>query len=109
LTLDAFVVRNASSPVIYVVEQSELLRGARTGSRVHIAMLAAVVWHEMAHLAGANEQGARQAEEDRWTRFVRDGVVDQMTGLRYLRALKDRSDDQRVSGLAFAAPRRVSP
>jgi hypothetical protein len=109
LTLDAFIVREPSSSAIYVVEQSELLRGARAGSKVHVAMLAAVLWHEMAHLAGADERGARQAEDELWTGFVRDGIVDHMTGLRYLGALKDRSDDQGVSGRALAGPRRVSP
>jgi hypothetical protein len=46
------------------------------------------------HLGGADEPGARRAEEDLWTRFVRDGVADQMTGLRYLLVLKKRPDDQ---------------
>jgi hypothetical protein len=47
----------------------------------------------MAHLDGADERGARQAEEQLWTRFVRDGVSDQVTALRYLRALTKRPDD----------------
>jgi hypothetical protein len=57
-------------------------------------MLATVLWHEMAHLHGADERGARRAEEDLWTRFVRDGATDEVTGLRYLQALKKRPDDQ---------------
>jgi hypothetical protein len=109
LTLDAFTLREPSSPVIYVVAQSELLKGARTGSPVYIAMLAAALWHEMAHLGGADERTARRVEEELWTGFVRDGVVDRLTGLRYLRALKDRPDDRRVSGLAVTSPRRVNP
>jgi hypothetical protein len=92
LTLDAFTVQD--NAVIYVVQQSELLKGARAGSAVHRAMLAAVLWHEMAHLDGADERGARRAEEDLWTRFVRDGATDDVTGLRYLQALKKRPDDQ---------------
>jgi hypothetical protein len=92
LTLDAFTVRD--NAVIYVVQQSELLKGARAGSTLHRAMLATVLWHEMAHLEGADERGARRAEEDLWTRFVRDGVADQVTGLRYLQVLKKRPDDQ---------------
>jgi hypothetical protein len=57
-------------------------------------MLATIIWHEMAHLDGADERGARKAEQDLWTRFVRDGVCDEVTGLRYLRALASRPDDQ---------------
>jgi hypothetical protein len=29
--------------------------------------------------------------------FVRDGVTDQVTGLRYLQALRTRPDDQRLA------------
>jgi hypothetical protein len=57
-------------------------------------MLAAVLWHEMAHLAGADEREARGAEEKLWTRFVRDGLSDAITSLRYLRALTTRPNDQ---------------
>jgi hypothetical protein len=48
----------------------------------------------MAHLSGAGEREARQAEEALWMRFVRDDLVDQLTGLRYLQALRRRPDDQ---------------
>jgi hypothetical protein len=92
LTLDAFRVLH--NDVIYVVQQSDLLRRARTARGIYIHMLAAVIWHEMAHLEGADERGARTAEKDLWTSFVRDGVVDQMLGLRYLQALNDRPEDQ---------------
>jgi Zn-dependent protease with chaperone function len=92
LTLDAFTVKG--NAVIYVVQQSELLKGARAGSALSRAMLATVLWHEMAHLSGADEREARQAEEKLWMQFVRDGVTDQVTGLRYLQALRTRADDQ---------------
>jgi hypothetical protein len=95
LTLDAFTV--PGNDVIYVVQQSQLLKGAHTGSALHRAILATVVWHEMAHLSGADERGARQAEEKLWMQFVRDGLVDQVTGLRYLQALKRRPDDDRLT------------
>jgi hypothetical protein len=58
-------------------------------------MLATVLWHEMAHLSGADERGG-QAEERLWMQFVRDGLTDQMTGLRYLQALRRRPGDQRL-------------
>jgi hypothetical protein len=95
LTLDAFTVKG--NTVIYVVQQSELLKGARAGSALYRAMLATVLWHEMAHLSGADERGARQAEEKLWMQFVRDSVTDEVTGLRYLQALRTRPDDQRLA------------
>jgi hypothetical protein len=50
--LDAFTVQG--NGVIYLVDGSELLRGAQVGSAFYRAALAAVIWHEMAHLDGAN-------------------------------------------------------
>jgi hypothetical protein len=91
LSLDAFTV--AGNGVIYIVQQSETLKGARTGSALFRAMLGVVIWHEMAHLDGADERGAREAEEELWKRFVRDGVCDEVTALRYLQALRKRPDD----------------
>ena len=91
LTLDAFTV--AGNDVVYVVQQSDVLKGARSGSALYRAMLATILWHEMAHVEGADERRARKAEEDLWKRFVRDGVTDQMTALRYLDLLTKRPDD----------------
>jgi hypothetical protein len=90
--VDAFISRG--QPVVYLSPRSEVLKGAREGSRIHTYMLAAIIWHEMAHLDGADERGARHAEEQLWTRFVRDGVFDQVTALRYLHALTKRPDDR---------------
>jgi hypothetical protein len=92
LTLDAFTVNG--NAVIYVVRQSAVLKAARGGSTLFRAMLATILWHEMAHLAGEDEHGARKAEEELWQQVVRDGVTDQVTGLRYLQALRRRPDDQ---------------
>jgi hypothetical protein len=92
LRLDAFVT--TGSPVVYVVRQSPLLRGAVAGSSLHIHALAAVVWHEMAHVAGADEREARKREQALWTRFIRDQRVDPVIALRYLSALDNRPDDQ---------------
>lgn len=91
LTLDAFTV--AGNGVIYIVQQSAVLRGARGDAKLFRAMLATIIWHEMTHLEGKDEHGARKAEEELWTRFVRDGVCDQVTALRYLQALRKRPDD----------------
>ena len=93
--LDAFTVEG--NDVIYLVDGSELLRGARQGLTFHRGALAAVIWHEMAHLRGADERGARKAESTLWASFIRDGLIDQVTGLRYLSALERRPDDRLVA------------
>ena len=97
LTLDAFTVNG--NGVIYVVQQSAVLRSAHAGSpgsSLYRAILATILWHEMAHLTGADEHAARKAEEELWGRFTRDGVADQVTALRYLALLQRRPDDQIV-------------
>jgi hypothetical protein len=90
--LDAFTVEG--NDVAYLVDGSELLRGAQQGLTFHRAALAAVIWHEMAHLDGADERAARKAESTLWASFVRDGLIDRVTGLRYLSALERRPDDR---------------
>lgn len=88
LRLDAFVVRD--SAVVYVVRQSALLRGAISGSSMHLHALAAAIWHELAHLRGADEREARSREQALWLTFIRDQRVDPVDGLRYLSALEGR-------------------
>ena len=90
--LDAFTVEG--NDVVYLVDGNELLRGAQQGLTFHRAALAAVIWHEMTHLDSADERAARKAESTLWARFVRDGLIDQVTGLRYLSALERRPDDR---------------
>lgn len=92
LRLDAFVVRD--SAVVYVVRQSALLRGAIAGSSIHLHALAAAIWHEVAHVEGADERDARNREQVLWTGFIRDQRVDRVDGLRYLSALERRRDHQ---------------
>jgi len=99
LKLDAFTLRLDAvmmdrSKVVYLVKQSTVLQEAAKGSRFYEHVLASIIWHEMAHLDGADERGARHAEEELWTRFVRDGISDQVTALRYLNALAKRPDDR---------------
>jgi hypothetical protein len=85
---EAFVARD--SPVIYVTTHSPVLRAAQQGSSAHVHALAAILWHEMAHLDGADETEAQRREERLWTTFVRDDRVDRTAGLRYLRAMRHR-------------------
>jgi hypothetical protein len=92
LRLDAFVI--SGNPVIYVVRQSPLLRAAASAgpSSFYVHALAAVLWHEMAHLEGADEAEARRREQELWRTFVRDQRVDGVAGLAYLSALEKRPD-----------------
>ena len=92
LALDAFIV--VGSPVVYVVRQSLLLEGARRRSAIHVHALAAVLWHELAHVDGADERAARRQEQALWTTFVRDQRIDDVAALRYLNALAGRPDDR---------------
>ena len=97
--VDAFISRG--QPVVYLSPHSEVLRGAREGSRIHTYMLAAIIWHEMAHLDGADERGAQGKEEGLWKRFVVERRVDPVTALRYLKAMDDR---HRVRKTAIVEP-----
>jgi hypothetical protein len=99
LKLDAFTLRLDAvtmdrSKVVYLVKQSTVLQEAAKGSPFYEHVLASIIWHELAHLDGADERGARRAEEQLWTRFVRDGISDQVSALRYLNALTKRPDDR---------------
>ena len=90
-SLDAFTTSGGT--VVYVLRHSAALQGAMSGSRMHTFALASIVWHEMAHIDGADERKARRAEEDLWRRFIRDGEIDHVVALRYLSALTSRRDD----------------
>lgn len=97
LKLDAFTLKVDAETmdrgrVVYLVKQSTVLQEAAKGSLLYEHVLASIIWHEMAHLDGADERGARHAEEQLWTRFVRDGTLDQVSALRYLNALTNRPD-----------------
>jgi hypothetical protein len=85
---EAFVSKGR--PVVYVTSHSPMLKAAQDGSTLHVHGLAAVIWHEMAHLDGAGESEAREREQALWTSFVRDDKVDRLSGLRYLKLLAER-------------------
>jgi hypothetical protein len=91
LTLDAFITKGGR--VVYLTSHSEVLQGALQGSRLCDYILATIVWHEMAHIDGANEAEAQRREEELWTAFLMEERVDRIQGLRYLKALKSRRGD----------------
>jgi hypothetical protein len=60
---DAFITKG--SRIVYVNLDSDVLTGARKGSPIHLCMLAAIIWHEMAHIEGADEVPARRPTRPR--------------------------------------------
>jgi hypothetical protein len=95
LRLDTFVLRGR--PEVYVVRQSGLLQCAIRRAPLCTHALAAAIWHEMAHVEGADEREARRREEARWTAFIRDEQVDPVAALYYLRALANRPDGDQLT------------
>jgi hypothetical protein len=78
------------SPIVYVTSHSPVLQAAQQGSAVHVHALAAIIWHEMAHIEGADEPAAQKQEETLWTRFIRDDRIERVDALRYLKAMSER-------------------
>ena len=76
--------------VVYLVQQGETLQRAMKGAGIFDYALAITIWHEMAHIDGADEAKARQAEEQLWGQFVLEGRVDSVRGMKYLALLKSR-------------------
>jgi hypothetical protein len=76
--------------VVYLIAQGGTLRGAQNGSGIFDYVLATLIWHEMAHLAGAGEREAQRQEEELWTQYLAAGRVDTRRGLNYLALLKKR-------------------
>lgn len=86
--LDGFVL--IGSRVIYLRRQSPTLLAAEYEGGPYLLMLAAVIWHEMAHAEGLDERHAQEREEDLWKQFVQRGLVDSGVGLTYLNELRRR-------------------
>ena len=76
--------------VVYLVKQSDTLQQAIKGPGIFDYAVALTIWHEMAHIDGADEATAQRAEEKLWTEFVVAGHVDRVRGMRYLALLKKR-------------------
>lgn len=81
-----FVLRG--SRTIYLIRDCALIREAERSGGPYLLMLAAVIWHEMAHADGLDEALARRREEELWRGFVATRVVDSAFGLAYLAELR---------------------
>jgi hypothetical protein len=87
--VQAFVI--VGEDAVYLVAQGDALRrGQNEGAGMLDYVLATLIWHEMAHIAGADEREAQRQEEELWQRFVTGSRVDSGRGLRYLALLRKR-------------------
>ena len=88
--LDAFVVREPDGSLrrtIYINRESAIVQRAAEGSDLHVAVLAAIIHHEVHHLHGASESEARRAEWEFFQSLVARGQVAFDTGWDYLQLL----------------------
>lgn len=91
--LDAFTVREndgSMRPRIYLNRESFVVREAVKGTRFYVRVLAAIVVHEGAHLAGGSEADARRAESRFFADLLARGMVTPEEGDRYLALLHQR-------------------
>jgi len=86
--VDAFV--RSGKRIVYVRRAGDTLRHAAEGPGVFDYVLALIIWHEMAHLDGADEREAQRREEQLWMQYLVEGRIDPGRGLRYLRLLMRR-------------------
>jgi len=83
----------AGDPAVYLRKQTSDFQHALKRRGIWDYVLAITIWHEMAHLEGADERHARQKEEELWEQFVRAGRVDARRGFAYLTLLRSRPQE----------------
>jgi hypothetical protein len=86
--VEAFV--NTGKSTIYLNSQSAAFQHALRGPGIWDYELAITIWHEMAHLAGADEPEAQRREEALWLEFVVAGKIDSRQGMSYLQLMRKR-------------------
>ena len=86
--VEAFV--NHGGRVVYLIRQGVTLQATLKGPGIFDYALATVIWHEMAHIDGADEVAAQEAEEQLWMEFIVSQRVDRTRGMKYLALLKKR-------------------
>ena len=85
--VDAFVL--AGQTTIVVIRQGATLRQAEFGDAFDRLVLASLVWHELAHANGLDEQAALDQEQTLWRRFIAQGLVNSSDGMAYVARLKE--------------------
>jgi hypothetical protein len=71
-------------------KQAPMFQRTLNGPGIWDYALASVIWHEMAHIAGADEPEAQRREEELWTQFISSRKVEASAGARYLQLLTKR-------------------
>ena len=100
--LEAFVLEG--HPALFVVRQAATLRQAALGDASDRLVLASVLWHEMAHARGLDEDGALAAEQVLWRGFAAAGRVDPSLGLAYIQRLGDEKRKAARPSILRASP-----
>jgi hypothetical protein len=75
---------------VYLKKQGPTFQRALQGAGIWDYAVAIIVWHEMAHIDGADEPIAERQEETLWQAYVVEGRVDASRGLKYLKLLQAR-------------------
>jgi len=86
--VEAYVHRGGK--LIYLIRQGPTLKAALKRPDIFDYALAAIIWHEMAHIDGADELAAQRAEEQLWKEFILANRVDRARGMKYLALLNKR-------------------
>jgi hypothetical protein len=80
----------AGDDTVYLKKQGLTFHQALRSAGNWDYALAAVIWHEMAHINGADEAEAQRQEELLWRQFIVERRIDAGAGLRYLALLRKR-------------------
>ena len=102
--VEAFVTHG--SRVVSLVRQGVTLQATLKGPGIFDYALATVIWHEMAHIDGADETAAQEAEEQLWMEFIVAQRVDRGRGMRYLALLRKR---RVLAAQARCDPQKLDP
>jgi hypothetical protein len=86
--MEAFITKGGRN--VYLTRHSAVLQGALKEWTLHEHILAAIIWHETAHIEGADEIEAQRREEALLTNYIMAERVDRGDGSRYLATLKSR-------------------
>jgi hypothetical protein len=88
--VEAFVM--VGEPTVCLLMQGSVLKNAQRSGGLFDYALAAIIWHEMAHISGADEHGAQEQEEGLWRQFIVGRRVDTSRALAYLARLEKRRE-----------------
>jgi hypothetical protein len=88
--VEAFVM--VGKPTVCLRMQGSVLKNAQRSGGLFDYALAAIIWHEMAHISGADERGAQEQEERLWRQFIVGRRVDTSRALAYLARLEKRRE-----------------